>query len=74
MTEYEIVWPIIPRPCPLHASVPLQEPLLNFVPGSALAKSDFCAVIVAQSLFRLKKATYICPVIAETEVELRNLH
>lgn len=58
----------IPRSSRLHTSLPLQEALVvNFVPGSALAKSDFCAVIVVFFELRLNKATYISPAITKRE-------
>ena len=45
-------WSIIPKSCPLHTSVALQEAAVTLVPGSAFAKSDFCAVIVYVALIR----------------------
>lgn len=60
-------WSIIPKSCPLQTSVALQEAALTLEPGSAFAKSDFCAVIVVFAEFRLKKVIYISPVIAERD-------
>lgn len=52
--------------------MPLQEaPLVNFVPGSALTKSEFRMVIVVFSELRLKKATYISPAMTKLQLVKR---
>lgn len=52
--------------------MPLQEaPLVNFVPGSALTKSEFRMVIVVFSELRLKKATYISPAMTKLKIVKR---
>ena len=64
-----MAWSIIPMSCPLHTSEALQEPAVTLEPGSAFAKSDLFAVMVVFAEFRLKKATYISPVIADIQKE-----